>query len=178
MGKWSAECEALRDNLKAAAARNAQQEQSIEVLKQELADLKVKAAKKGEAIKNMEKMNNQLRSELEQLEHYNQYLANECRKKHSLIDRQKSTLRKEKAKTKAAEKSKSEIRSRNIMNRPATLYEIVLIKNSSSKDQIKKHYHKMSLLTHPDAGGEEFFKTINRANQILKNDAAREAYII
>ena len=35
----------------------------------------------------------------------------------------------------------------------------------------------MSLLTHPDAGGdEEFFNTINRAYQILMNDGAREAY--
>ena len=35
----------------------------------------------------------------------------------------------------------------------------------------------MSLLTHPDAGGdEEFGKTINRACQILMNDGAREAY--
>ena len=49
LGKLSAECEALRDNLKAAAAaRNAEQQQFIEVLKQELADLKVKVAKKGE----------------------------------------------------------------------------------------------------------------------------------
>ena len=48
---------------------------------------------------------------------------------------------------------------------------------SASKDQIKKHYHKMSLLTHPDAGGdEEFFKTHNRAYQILMHDGAREAY--
>ena len=78
--KWSAECEAWRDDLKAAAARNAKQEQSIEVLKQELADLKVQAAKMVEAIENMEKMNDQLRSELEQLEHYNHYLANKYRK--------------------------------------------------------------------------------------------------
>ena len=33
LGKLSAECEALRDNLKAAAARNAEQEQSIESLR-------------------------------------------------------------------------------------------------------------------------------------------------
>ena len=44
LGKWSAECEALRDNLKAASTRTAEQELSIEVLKQELADLKVKFA--------------------------------------------------------------------------------------------------------------------------------------
>ena len=46
LGKLSAECEALRDNLKAAAARNAEQEQSIDLLKQELANLKVNADKK------------------------------------------------------------------------------------------------------------------------------------
>ena len=55
---------------------------------QELANLKVNAAKKGEALKKMEKMNNQLQSEHKQLEHYNQYLANENRKKVvSLIDK-------------------------------------------------------------------------------------------
>ena len=36
----------------------------------------------------------------------------------------------------------------------------------------------MSLMTHPDAGDEEFFKTINRAYKTLTNDAAREAYNI
>ena len=81
LGKWIAECEALPNNLKAAAARKADQEQSIEVLKQDLADLKVNAAKMGEAIEKMERMDDQLRSKLEQLEHYNQFLANECRKK-------------------------------------------------------------------------------------------------
>ena len=35
----------------------------------------------------------------------------------------------------------------------------------------------MSLLTHPDAGGDKkFFKIINRAYQILMNDGARKAY--
>ena len=50
-------------------------------------------------------------------------------------------------------------------------------KSSASKDHIKKYYHKMSLLTHPDAGGDKKkFKTINWANQIMTNDPAREAY--
>ena len=78
LGKWSAGCEALQDKLKAAAARNAEQKQSTEVLKQQLANLKVKAAKKDEAIDKMEKIKNQFRSELEQLDHYNLFLANEC----------------------------------------------------------------------------------------------------
>ena len=177
LGKLSAECGALRDNLKAAAARNAEQEQSIDLLKQELADLKVNTDKKSEALENMEKENDQLRSELQQLENYNQYLASECRRKDTIIDRQKHSLKNERAKTKATEKCLFEIRNKNVLNRPATLYEILLVKSSASKDQIKKHYHKMSLLTHPDAGGdEEFFKTINRAYQILINDGAREAY--
>ena len=46
LGKLSAKCEAQRDNLKAAAARNAEQEQSIDLLKQELADLEVNTDKK------------------------------------------------------------------------------------------------------------------------------------
>ena len=162
--KLSAECEALRDNLKAAAARIAEQEQSIDLLKQELANLKVNTDKKCEAMEKMEKKNDQLRSELQQLENYNQYLASECRRKDTIIDRQKHSLKNEKAKTKATEKCLFQIWNKNVLNWPATLYEILLVKNSASKDHIKKHYHKMSLLTHPDAGGdEEFFKTINGA---------------
>ena len=65
------------------------------------------------------------------------------------------------------------------MNGPATLTEILLVKNFASKEQIKKHYHKMSLLTHHDAGGDkDFFKTIIRAYQLQTNDAAREPYNI
>ena len=177
LGKLSAKCEALRDNLKAATAKNAEQGQSIDLFKQELADLKVKTDKMSETMKKMEKENDQLRSELQQLENYNQYLASECRRTDTIIDREKHSLKNEKAKTKSAEKCLFEIRNTNVMNRPATLYEILLVKSSASKDQIKKHYHKMSLLTHPDAGGdEEFLQTINRAYQILMKDGVREAY--
>ena len=177
LGELSAECEALRVNLKAAAARNAEQEQSIDLHKQELADLKVNNDKKSEAMEKMEKENDQLRSELQQLKNYNQYLASECRRKDTIIDRQKHSLENEKGKTKATEKCLFEIRNKNVLNRPATLYKILLVKSYASKDQIKKHYHKMSLLTHSDAGGyEEFFKIINRAYQLLMHDGAREAY--
>ena len=45
-----------------------------------------------------------------------------------------------------------------------TLYQIVLLKNSISKEEIKKNYHNISLLTQIDAPGvKEFCKTINRA---------------
>ena len=88
LGKLSAEYEALRVNLKAVAARNAEQEQSIDLLKQELADLKVNADKMSEAMEKVEKENDQLRSELRQLENYNQYLASECRRKDTIIGRQ------------------------------------------------------------------------------------------
>ena len=125
----------------------------------------------------MEKENDQLRSELQQLEIYNQYLASECRRKDTRIDRQKHSLKNKKAKTKAREKWLFEIRNKNVLHRPAKLHEILLVKSSASKDQIKKHHQKMSLLTHPDAGGvEKFFKTINWANQLLMNDGARQVY--
>ena len=81
LSTWSAEWEALRYNSKTAAARSAAKEQSIEELEQEMADLKVKAAKKGEAIEKMGILNDQVKSELDQLEHHNQYLAYKCRKK-------------------------------------------------------------------------------------------------
>ena len=100
LGKLSAECEALRDNLKAAAARNAEQEQSIDLLKQELADLKVSTDKKSGAMEKMDNENDQLRSELQQLENYNQYLASGCRRKDTIIDRQMLSLKNEKRKPK------------------------------------------------------------------------------
>ena len=84
LGKLSAKCEALRDNLKR--------------------------------------------------ENYNQYLASECRRKDTTIDRQKHSLKNEKAKTKATEKCLFEIRNKNALNRPATLYEILLAKNFCFKD--------------------------------------------
>ena len=54
-----------------------------------------------------------------------------------------------------------------------------MVKSSASEGQIKKDKFKYEsrLLTHPDACGDEgFFKTIDRAYQILTNDAARERY--
>ena len=68
-------------------------------------------------------------------------------------------------------------RSKNIMNRPATLCEILVVKFFASKGQIGKHCQKRSLLTHADAvGDKELFMTINRAFQILAIDDARDEY--
>ena len=125
--KLSAEYDALGDNLKAVAPRKGEQEQSIDFLKQELADLKVNADKKSEAMEKMEKKSDQLRSEVRQLANYNQYLASECRGKDTIIDKQKHSLKNEKAKTKATENCLFESRNKNVLNRPATLYEILLI---------------------------------------------------
>ena len=72
--KLRAKCRALRDNLKAAAVGNAEQERSIDFNKQGLANFSFKAAKKSEAAEKMDTANSQLRSDLQQLEHYNRYL--------------------------------------------------------------------------------------------------------
>ena len=56
----------------------------------------------------------------------------------SLTDRQKSAHRNKKYKTKATEKKFIRDSEKNIINRPATLHEILLVKKSASKDQIKK----------------------------------------
>ena len=73
----------------AAADRNAEQEQSIEFLQQIWPISMSMLLKKGKSIEKMEKLNYQLRPELEKLEHYNQYLAKECRKQESVIDQKK-----------------------------------------------------------------------------------------
>ena len=63
-----------------------------------------------------------------------------------------------------------------ISNWRATLYEILLVRSSTSKGHVKNDYHlKMNLLTHPD---KEFFEIINQLVQFLPNDAAQEAYHI
>ena len=49
--KGSTTCEALRDNLLATDSRNAKQEQAIDLLKHELANLKVNAPKKCETMR-------------------------------------------------------------------------------------------------------------------------------
>ena len=67
MNKLRAKCRALRDNLKAAAVGNAEQERSIDFMKQDLADFNFNAAKKSEFDERMETANNQLRSDLQQL---------------------------------------------------------------------------------------------------------------
>ena len=119
-------------------------------------------------------------SDFQRQENYTQYLANKCRKKNTAIDQPKKSLKSEKSKTMVAKKGLLKFWNKNIMNRPATLYEILLVKVLNQKiSSGNEPYHKMSPLKHPDAGGVEvFFNTINWAYQILKNDAAQEAYNI
>ena len=74
MDKLRAKCWALRDNLKAAAVGNSEQVKSIDFMKQDSANFIFKAAKKSEAAEKMDTANSQLRSDFQQLEHYNRYL--------------------------------------------------------------------------------------------------------
>ena len=70
LGKWSVECEALRNNLRAAAAAAAEiakPEHSIDLLMQDLASLKPMPLKKAKLSEN-EKMSDHFRSALYQLQ--------------------------------------------------------------------------------------------------------------
>ena len=58
-------------------------------------------------------------------------------KKHTVIDRQKTSIRTEKSK-KAIKKRLLKIPNTKIMICSATLYEMFLVESSASKDQIKK----------------------------------------
>ena len=54
MGKMIADCKALRDSLIPAAARHAKQKKSINLLEQEVCNLKINAAIKREATAKLE----------------------------------------------------------------------------------------------------------------------------
>ena len=102
--------------------------------------------KRGEVIEKREKKNDQLGSEFQQLKH-NRYLPKDCRKKVlSLVDI-KILLE-----TNKSNKGHDDMSARDSKQKPmkrlATLDDISLVKTSASKDQIKKRYNKMSLLTH------------------------------
>jgi len=57
-------------------------------------------------------------------------------------------------------------------------YEILGIKKGSSKEEIKKAFHKLAHQHHPDkkGGDEAKFKEINEAYQILSDDSKRAQY--
>ena len=57
------------------------------------------------------------------------------------------------------------------------LYDILGINSDASEKEIKKAYHKKSLVEHPDKGGNvENFKKINEAYEILKDNDKRQIY--
>ena len=149
--KRRAECEALQDNLNVEGARNAEQEQSIYLFKQEMADLKINAAKIAKPSRKWRKRLNNCARNWETTTGTRTMNV----KKNTVIDQQKNSLRNEKAITQATEKCLLQIRNKDIRKRTATLNLILLLKISALKDQINKHNHKMSLLTHPHASGDE-----------------------
>lgn len=56
-------------------------------------------------------------------------------------------------------------------------YDILGIKKSASKEEIKKAFRKLAHEYHPDTGGDEAkFKEINEAYQVLGNDQKRAEY--
>ena len=56
-------------------------------------------------------------------------------------------------------------------------YKVLGVNESSSQDDIKKAYRKLSLKHHPDRGGdEEQFKKINEAYSILGDVEKRRMY--
>src|SRR3989344_648701 len=56
-------------------------------------------------------------------------------------------------------------------------YEILGLKKSSSKEEIKKAYKKLALKHHPDKGGDaEKFKELSEAYAVLSDDSKRGVY--
>jgi curved DNA-binding protein CbpA len=60
-------------------------------------------------------------------------------------------------------------------------YDILGLKETASKEEVRTAYRKLSMKMHPDMNAEdaffsEFFKNLNEANEILSNDAKRADY--
>ncbi|MBR6298439.1 MAG: DnaJ domain-containing protein [Candidatus Gastranaerophilales bacterium] len=59
-------------------------------------------------------------------------------------------------------------------------YEILNVKSTSSKEEIKKQYKKLVRMYHPDVNSspeaEEIFKNITRASEVLLDDEKRKKY--
>tara|TARA_Y100000768_G_C23917409_1_gene653079 strand:+ start:399 stop:1304 length:906 start_codon:yes stop_codon:yes gene_type:complete len=56
-------------------------------------------------------------------------------------------------------------------------YEILEVNETASNDEIKKKFRKLSLIHHPDKGGDvNKFKLINEAYQVIGDDKTRREY--
>ena len=93
------------------------------------------------------------------------------------MEKWRRTAKQEKTNKLVTERLMKELRSKFILERPCTLYELLYLRDSATNKEIAIRFKKLALLTHPDQGGnEEFFKILNTAQSILLDDESRHIY--
>src|SRR5436305_14358489 len=64
-----------------------------------------------------------------------------------------------------------------IKEKATRYYEILGIPEEATQEEVKKSYRKLSIINHPDKGGDsELFGLINNAHEVLGDEIKRKKY--
>lgn len=142
-----------------------------------LEEMEERYRKLEEKMEKMKRFMNDMEKELTLTQEDARLYKEDSERSEGCVDRLRAQLKQEKAKTKVTERLMGELRRQFILERPLTLYEVLYVTKDASTVDIARNYKKLSMLLHPDQGGnEQFFKLINKAYRLLRNPWARAAY--
>ena len=150
-------------NICSRASRAAQLEGEVRQMKEKLLQAESECRSMNDKFQTARSQYNELQETITQL--------------YKDVEKWKRTARQERTNKQITERLMKEVRSKFILERPCTLYELLYLRDSATSKEISVRFKKLALLTHPDQGGnEEYFKILNTAQGILMDDESRQVY--